>query len=867
MPWEGVGTRGPGRLGVATQMEMAGSGSDVGVQFAELIPECLCLCRRGRVLYVNAGGLRMLGLTRRDELVGRPLADVVQPDYRPIIEGGLSVLTEDESVPLMFLRADGSEVEAEVRARRLPPDAVGGFGLDLSIGAMGVGGHGPREGNDDGFVVLHARDVTDRLRAVKDALDSEKRYRALVDQALDFMCLVRVDGTVDLLNRSGLLMLGRAGEEDGLAGRSVREFVHPDYHGVLDLGLDALADEPGLVPIKFIDRDGEAIDVEIRVAALRHGAGAFMIEARDIGARLRSAEAIREREARLQGILDTVAEGIVTSDTRGVIQSFNKAAERIFGLSAKDAVGQNLAILIPGPDAALHDSYIEEYLEPGRRRRGVIDVGRELEGRRADGTTFPLELMVSELRQGKTLLFTGVIRDITDRKRAEAVERRYKADLEQRVEERTRELRRLSHQTRGILESAGDGIVGLDLDGVITFANPAAAETLGWGDATLIGLKAEEVFRYGDGRRRGRGVPVRAALRRGVFHDRTELILMRRDGSPFATEYASSPIEDEGERTGAVVVLRDVSERKAAEERLTVAAAVFETTAEGIVVCSPDGRISMVNPSWAEITGHAPRASMGASVETLLFSHDVAEWRSMREELASQGHAEREVWCQRGDGARYAARLVGSVVPDKSGGLRALVLIVSDITQRKEDEDRIRFQANYDQLTRLPNRMLFHDRLEQGVAAARRGGTMLGLMFIDLDGFKAINDTLGHEAGDLLLKGAASRLKECVRETDTVARLGGDEFTVIMTNLDGAEGAARVARRIIESLTVPFDLSGDGGAPRQGRVSASIGIALLPRDGDTAEDILRNADAAMYHAKDQGKANFQFYQPALSPLV
>jgi len=251
----------------------------------------------------------------------------------------------------------------------------------------------------------------------------------------------------------------------------------------------------------------------------------------------------------------------------------------------------------------------------------------------------------------------------------------------------------------------------------------------------------------------------------------------------------------------------------------------------------------------------------------VLFSHDPDDWRDMRDDLAARGHAERELWCLRGDGERYAARLVASVVPDKDGGIRAIVLIVSDITQRKKDEERIRFQANYDQLTGLPNRMLFNDRLAHGVASARRSGRALGLMFIGLDGFKAVNDTLGHEAGDLLLKGAARRLKACVRETDTVARLGGDEFTVIMTDVDGEEGAARVARRIIDSLAKPFDLSTDGGAAREGHVSASIGIALLPRDGDTAEDILRNADAAMYHAKDHGKANFQFYRPALSPLV
>jgi len=281
-------------------MGKANSSNDVGVQFAELIPELVCVCRRGRVVYLNSGGARLLGLARRDDLLGRRLAEVVQPDYRPVVDGGLSVLAEDESVPLMFLRPDGREVEAVVRARRLPADAAAGLGLDPDDPADGAAERGEAtttteddDADGDALFVLHASDVTERLRAVKDVLESEKRYRALVDLALDFMCLVRADGTIDLLNRSGLRLLGRMGEEDGMAGRSVRDFVHADYHEVLDLGLDVLAEETGLVPLKFVTRDGDPIDVEMRVVPLRHGGDAYMIEARDIGARLRSAEAIR----------------------------------------------------------------------------------------------------------------------------------------------------------------------------------------------------------------------------------------------------------------------------------------------------------------------------------------------------------------------------------------------------------------------------------------------------------------------------------------------------------------------------------------------------------------------------------------------
>lgn len=188
--------------------------------------------------------------------------------------------------------------------------------------------------------------------------------------------------------------------------------------------------------------------------------------------------------------------------------------------------------------------------------------------------------------------------------------------------------------------------------------------------------------------------------------------------------------------------------------------------------------------------------------------------------------------------------------------------MIADITQQKLDEEKIIYQANYDQLTNLPNRTLFMDRLTRRVLEGKRSKTSVGLMFVDLDGFKAINDTLGHDAGDQLLISASRRLEKCIREADTVARLGGDEFTVIMPLIDSFEAAAVVADRIIESLTEPFDLGG-----REGRISASIGISLLPAQASTASELLHNADVAMYEAKRSGKANYQFYKPELEASI
>jgi diguanylate cyclase (GGDEF)-like protein/PAS domain S-box-containing protein len=821
---------------------------DLANSMADLIPDLVCLCIGNAVRYINPAGCRMLGIPTSAPLLGHPLADVIHPDYRPIVEEGLEELVAEGSLPMMFVRDNGEPLELEVRVSCLPLQDAG-IGFSLAAG----------ESADQTVYMIHARDVGERMQAVQEILESEQRYRSLVNLALDFICLVDGQGRLSLLNAAAQDLLSV--KEDDLLGKQLTDIVHPDYNEILSLGLDVLSEEDGLLPLKLLASDGEAVDVEARVKPLGRG-DTYMVEARDIRARLRSAEAVREREQRLQGILDTVAEGIITADEMGIIQSFNNAAERIFGYRSRDVVGKNLSLLMPPPHDVQHDDYLAAHRARGGIG-GILGQGRELEGLRKDGTRFPIELNVTELRLGRNRLFTGIIRDITDRKRAEEVERRYKEELELKVEERTRDLRRLSRQTQSILESAGDGIVGLDTSAEITFANPAAAQMLGWDQADMVGLCADEVFTFGDSTRKGRRVPVRAALRRGIYNERTEMVLMAKNGFIFDAEYASSPIEDDGDRTGAVVVFRNITERKVAEERLKVAGTVFETTAEGILVIDAAGHISMANAASAHITGWLSEQCLDRTVQEVLFPDNDPVFGEMTEALERRGACELEFWSTRRDGQEYAARLAASVVPDGDGNSQRIVVVVNDITQRKRDEERIRFQANYDMLTGLPNRTLFNDRLSSASAAARRAGSLMALMFIDLDGFKAVNDTLGHDAGDILLKGAAGRLRKCVRESDTVARLGGDEFTIIMSNVENADAAAQVAQRIIDSLTVPFDLSAEDGKAREGRISASIGIGLLPNHGDTAEDVLRNADAAMYHAKEQGKANYQFFRPEL----
>ena len=418
------------------------------------------------------------------------------------------------------------------------------------------------------------------------------------------------------------------------------------------------------------------------------------------------------------------------------------------------------------------------------------------------------------------------------------------------------------HQAAQILSAASAGIVAVTPTGIIAIANPAAADLLDRDAGAMAGMSVERAFVYGGGHpNAGQPLPILAQFQNGPFYTEQEAHLARSDGASFESVYVVAPYTANSETDGYVITFRDITQRRRAEAELRLAAAVFDHSPEGLIVADAKGRVTKMNPAYGRIVGAETADVIGKQmVDVLFFGANTSA--GVLEALAGKDNAQWEQWCKTKTGRRYAARISVSAVRDDAGNLQQYVGIIADITQRKLDEEKIIYQANYDQLTGLPNRTLFMDRLTRRVLEGRRAKTSVGLMFIDLDGFKAINDTLGHDAGDILLKSTARRLEKCVREADTVARLGGDEFTVIMPLIDNMEAAGIVAGRIIKSLAEPFDLNG-----REGRVSASIGISLLPAQADSASQLLHNADVAMYHAKHLGKANYQFYDAGLEATV
>ncbi len=297
------------------------------------------------------------------------------------------------------------------------------------------------------------------------------------------------------------------------------------------------------------------------------------------------------------------------------------------------------------------------------------------------------------------------------------------------------------------------------------------------------------------------------------------------------------------------------------QEELNLYATVFTNASEGMTITDADARIIAVNPAFTFITGYTLE-EVGGQTPAVLGSgrQDEAFYRDMWATLNRDGQWQGEIWNRRRDGEIFPEWLSITAVPNSSGDTPSHYIgIFSDITDRKAAEARIHHLAHHDALTNLPNRTLLQDRLDQAILQSRRRERHAAVLFIDLDRFKPINDTLGHEVGDALLTQVARRCQRAVRETDTVARHGGDEFVVVLPELDNAQDAAVLARKLLAALGEPYRLG-----EHELTVTASIGIALYPEDGQSASMLLRNADAAMYGAKADGRNAFQFYSAELN---
>ena len=457
-------------------------------------------------------------------------------------------------------------------------------------------------------------------------------------------------------------------------------------------------------------------------------------------------------------------------------------------------------------------------------------------------------------KQDQVTRIIGVAKDITEQIEASESLR----DSEQRY--------------RMLAESISDVIFSTDNAMALNYVSPSVQAVLGydadwifqngWQSTIANPQQLTGIYELMDRISKALDKPEQLALLRSQVQ--TQLFLfdcLRADGRKIPIELRLVLVWDEhGAFEGVLGVGRDISQQRRAEKDLRMAATVFEHSTSAILITDPAGYIVQANEAFSRVSGYAVEQVLDQLPSLLTVDNQQdAHLRYVLKQLNQHSSWEGEVWLKRRNGEHYPAWVGITAVLDDEGDLASYVCFFSDISERKASEQRIHRLAYYDALTHLPNRTLFQDRLHTALQSAERLKSWVVLMFLDLDRFKPINDSLGHAAGDRMLKEMATRLLGCVDDDDTVARMGGDEFTLLLqprVNRDIAlNRAIHVAEQILASLVKPFVLEG-----REFFVTASIGIALSPQDGNELSQLMKNADTAMYHAKERGKNNFQFYQ-------
>lgn len=389
--------------------------------------------------------------------------------------------------------------------------------------------------------------------------------------------------------------------------------------------------------------------------------------------------------------------------------------------------------------------------------------------------------------------------------------------------------------------------------GAIIDANRAAARFYGYSEDTLRAMKLSDINVLAKDE-------IYSEMQLALNERRNYFIFRHRlaGGEERMVEVHSSAIET---REGILLfsIVFDVTDRKQAEASLRLASMVYQNSSEAMVVTTTDDVIMAVNPAFTKVTGYAAEEAIGRHASLVRsWRTDLDTRKAIRRTVEQTGTWTGEVWTKRKDGEEILCRVTINTVLDDDGKINRLVCQFSDITQQKESDELIWRQANFDALTGLSNRSMFQDRLDQALKKAQRDGTSVALLVLDVDGFKEVNDTLGHRIGDKLLQAAAQRLLHCVRDSDTVARVGGDEFAIIVGDVTDVHNVERVVHAVMHSLAEPFRIDME-----EVYVSASMGITFFPDDGIDGAVLLKNADQAMYAAKEHGRNRFRFFTPAM----
>ena len=778
-----------------------------------------------RLLYVNDTLAEMVGRPR-SSLIGTSLQNLVAAeDWEEIAADHRRLLAGEQQVErgeYLLERADGSAFWASVSA---------GIVTDTR--------------NRVAFTIDQMVDLTPVQRAEQALRESEARFRGITEHSTAITFIIDQLGRISYLNPAFLKLLTIPAEDalgaDPTAFMDKRD--HAEFAQVLERVRQHPASPIALPYLRLLTPAGTWVFLDAKITGLytTPGIEGAVVNGREITGQVQAERALRRSETRFAALFETSRDAILLTRTSdGIALDFNEAFTLLTGHPRESGLGRPSSELLRVAD----DNDLGRFVEMLEAENHVVDL--ETAVITADGRVREASLSGRYAELDGELCVVVVLRDISARRRTEAALRESE-DKFARVFHRSPDAMLITRLADDLIIDVNDNFVALlqqPRAGLVGHSAHELESQLPLGDIrSHWAALSDERDEHGD----------------EVGGYATAEVTLNGPRGPIPALVSTTVVDIQGDPC-AITLIKDMRELRLAQELVAESEArfrgAFESAPIGMMLVAPNGHITQVNRTLCELLDRDANSLIDAAAESLLAAEERDTFNAHLQALlggeSDEDSGEARYLTGSGDEITTNRHMVVQHHPD--GTPLHLIIQIADITEMKQSQERMERLAFYDTLTDLANRRLFADRLEQAVRQAVRHGRPAALLYLDLDNFKRVNDTLGHEAGDVLLKTVAERLRTCVRDEDTVARPGGDEFTILLQEVQDARAAGKVARKILSQLQAPIVLGS-----HEVRVTTSIGITLTPDDGTDPATLTKNADLAMYRAKERGRDNYQFF--------